>query len=149
MSTFEAPKKKVDLTAANKLVEKTISVLGVDPVQCREKVPGQWTLVRGSATIYVDVYDLQGAGYICAASPILKIMTSKKEALYEKLLFLNHQMYAASFSIHKGNDGIDWVWLRIVREIEGLDENEAGAIFNRVGYYADQYDDELKNEFGA
>jgi hypothetical protein len=30
-----------------------------------------------------------------------------------------------------------------------MDESECRAMFDRVGCYADQYDDELKKDFGA
>lgn len=139
------------LLAYYDLVERVIAGLGAPIADCRVKdqngnvVTGQWNLQKGSATVYVDVYSTQdGYSYFCIASPVMKIVTPKLKELYEKLLMLNHDMYAASFSIHDG-----WVWLRILRECDGMDENECRASFDRVGWYADKYDDELKNEFGG
>lgn len=133
------------------VIEQVISGLGVAPDICRVKdqngtvMPGQWNLVKGSANIYVDVYSTQdGYAYCCVASPVMKIVTANTAGLYEKLLKLNHDMYAASFSINQG-----WVWLRILRECAGMDAAECRAMFDRVGWYADQYDDDLKKEFGA
>jgi hypothetical protein len=132
------------------LVEKVIAGLGAPIEQCREMdqgqvVPGQWRLMKGSASVLVDVYTTEdNNAYCCVASPIMPIKTSKLQAFYEKLLVLNHRMYAASFSINEG-----WIWLRIVRECEGMDFKECRAMFDRVGWYADQYDDELKSEFGS
>lgn len=133
------------------LVESVIGGLGAPIEDCRVKdnngvvVTGQWNLQKGSATVYVDVYATQdGYAYFCIASPVMKIATPKEKELYQKLLILNHDMYAASFSIHNG-----WVWLRILRECDGMDEHECRASFDRVGWYADKYDDELKNEFGG
>lgn len=133
------------------LVESVIAGLGAPIEDCRVKdnngnaIVGQWNLQKGSATVYVDVYATQdGYAYFCIASPVMKIETPKEKELFQKLLILNHDMYAASFSIHNG-----WVWLRILRECDGMDENECRASFDRVGWYADKYDDELKNEFGG
>lgn len=133
------------------LIESVIGGLGVPAESCRTRdqngnvIPGQWSLVRGSANIYVDVYQTQdGYAYGCVASPVLPIVTPNLKELYERLLTINHEMYAASFSIHQG-----WVWLRILRECSGMDQTECRAMFDRVGWYADQYDDELKKNFGG
>jgi hypothetical protein len=132
------------------LVEQVIATLGAPVEECRtvengQAVPGQWNLMKGSANVFVDVYTpSDGLAYCCVASPIMEVVTGKLKELYEKLLILNHQMYAASFSINEG-----WIWLRIVRECEGMDANECRAMFDRVGWYADQYDDDLKAEFGS
>ncbi len=133
------------------LVEQVISTLGITPDQCQVKdekgnvLPGQWDLRKGSASVFIDVYATkEGQAYICIASPIMEIKTDKLTQLYEKLLTLNHQIYAVSFSINKG-----WVWLRGLRECEGLDASELKAMLDRVGVYGDQYDDILKAEFGT
>ncbi len=133
------------------IIEQVITEIGISPVECRVKdkdgkvLPGQWDLKKGSASVYVDVYTTHdGGSYVCVASPVMKIATPKLQALYEKLLLLNHQMYAVSFSINQG-----WVWLRGLRECEGMDPKECRAMFDRVGWYGDHYDDELKSEFGG
>ncbi len=95
--------------------------------------------------MYVDVYAVQdGYACFCIASPVMNIAMPKEKELYQKLLILNHDMYPASFSIHNG-----WVWFRILREYDGMDVHKCRASFDRVGSYADKYDDELKNEFGV
>lgn len=134
-----------------RIVEKVISELGVPAEECRTQdangrvMPGQWNLSKGSARIFADVYETaEGIAYFCVASPVMKIALTDPGKLYEKLLTLNHQMYAASFSIFQ-----EWVWLRILRECEGMDEKECRYTFDRVGWYADQYDDQLKKEFGG
>lgn len=132
------------------MVEEVITELGTRAEQCRsldvngKVIPGQWNLVKGSAKILADVYTTaEGLSYFCVAAPVMMITSSDPTKLYEKLLKLNHQMYSASFSINQG-----WVWLRILRECEGMDRKECRNTFDRVGWYADQYDDMLKNEFG-
>jgi hypothetical protein len=124
------------------MIEEIIRSFGIDPVTCREQKPGQWTLYRGSARVFVDLYTAEGSDYICVASPVMEMPSKALLPFYRKLLELNHEMYAASFSVKE-----NCVWLRIVREVEGLDQNEATAMLNRVGAYADQFDDLLTGEF--
>lgn len=130
------------LASYNVMIEDIIRSFNVDPVSCREAKTGQWTLHRGSARLYVDIYTQDGTDYICVASPIMDMPSKALLPFYRKLLELNHEMYAASFSV-KDNG----VWLRIIRELQGLDPSEAAAMLNRVGYYADQFDDLLTEEF--
>jgi predicted nucleic acid-binding Zn finger protein len=37
--------------------------------------------------------------------------------------------------------------MKTVRELDGLDQAEATAMFNRVGGYADDYDDMLREKY--
>ncbi len=138
-----------DLQPYYNLIEEVIKGLGIDPVTCRNKdkagnvVVGQWNLTLGSASIYVDVFDnVEGNPYVNIGCPIMEVSTSNLLGLYEKLLTINYELYAAAFSINKG-----WVWLKIIRECEGLDIKEASAMFWRVGNYSDDWDDKLKAEF--
>lgn len=131
---------KLDVYTA--MIENVIRSLGIDPAACREKNRGQWTLQRGSVRVYIDIYNVNGTDYICVASPVMEMPSKMLLPFYRKLLELNHDMYAASFSLKE-----NWVWLRILRELEGLDQNEATAMINRVGAYADQFDEMLISEF--
>ncbi len=133
------------------LVEQVIGGLGIQPDLCRCKdangaiVPGQWSLSRGSAQIYVTIWNPPNSpGYCCVASPVMQVTTSRIQDFYERLLKTNHELWAVSFSISDG-----WVWLRSLRECDGMDGNEFSAMLNRVGYYADDLDDKLKAEFAA
>jgi len=134
--------KATKLETYSVMIEDVIRSLGVDPITSREKSTGQWTLQRGSVKVYVDIYNVNGTDYICVASPVMEMPSKLLLPFYRKLLELNHEMYAASFSV-KDN----WVWLRILRELDGLDKNEATAMINRVGSYADQFDEMLISEF--
>lgn len=132
------------------IVEEVIRSLGVSIEECRsldqngKPIPGQWNLTKGSAKIFADVYKTEeGTAYFCVASPVMEAPASAA-GLHEKLLEFNHKLYGASFSINQR-----WVWLRTIRECEGMDNNECKNTFDRVGWYADRYDDELKKEFGG
>ena len=51
-------------------------------------------------------------------------------------------MYSSAFVLHN-----DWAWVKMLRECDGLDQEETFAIISRVGHYADQYDDLLKAHY--
>jgi len=130
------------LDTYTKMIEEIIQSFGIDPSTCREQSPGQWTMFKGSAKVYIDIYGQSGTDYICVASPIMEMPSKALLPFYRKLLELNHDMYAANFSVKE-----NWVWLRILRELDGLDKNEATAMLNRVGTYSDQFDELLIDEF--
>jgi len=39
--------------------------------------------------------------------------------------------------------------VKVIREVDGLDAKETAAMINRVGWYADEYDDKLKVRYGV
>ena len=125
-------------------VEKVISNLGVDPAVCRGEKPGQWNLKKGSASVWVDVWKLQDQdyGYIQIMGPVCEIPKEKKLEFYEEVLQINHDLYSSA--ITKFND---WTYVKSIRELEGLGESEIDAMFDRVGYYADYYDDYFINKY--
>jgi hypothetical protein len=126
------------------LVENCIRSLGVDPVTCRGKQPGQWDLRRGSASVWVDVFwsENNKCGYFQIIAPVMQIPDNNQTAFFRELLELNHSFYGVAFTIFK-----DWVYIKMIRELEGMDQNEALAMLNRVGWYADEYDDKLKAKY--
>ena len=125
------------------IVEEVISSLGVDPSKCRSN-PGQWDLKRGSASIWVDVWKLDNDdyGYIQLMAPVCDIPETNTQAFYQELLEINHQLYGCAMTKFENR-----IYIKAIRELEGIEGSEVRAMFDRVGYYADQYDDELKNKF--
>ena len=63
---------------------------------------------------------------------------------FQELLELNDKLFGVAFGIYNG-----WTWLKVIREVDGMDENEAFAMLTRIGNYADQYDDYLINKYGG
>ena len=127
-----------------KLVETAIARLGVDPAKCRGQKPGQWSLIRGSVKVWLDLWHIEkeNRAYFQVMSPVVKIPTEQKEQFYEELLKINDKLFGVAFSLYKEN-----AWIKVIREVDGMDENEAFAMITRVGNYADKYDDELKNKY--
>jgi hypothetical protein len=128
------------------LVERCISSLGVDPTTCRGKETGQWTLRKGSANVWVDVWysEKETRSYVQVMSPVMEIKTTDTTAFYKELLEINDKLYGCAFTIYN-----NWVWLKVIRETDGLEDNEFMAMLNRIGNYADQYDNYLIDKYNA
>ncbi|MCU0451805.1 MAG: YbjN domain-containing protein [Bernardetiaceae bacterium] len=130
-----------------KLVEEAIDSLGVSPDSCRTEKTGQWDMKKGSASIWIDVFlskQNEEYGYLQIMSPIIRIPENRREEFFRELLEINYGLYGVSFNIYN-----DWVYLKVIRELENLDKEEAVAMLNRTGSYADDYDDYLKNKYVA
>ncbi|MBX2873542.1 MAG: YbjN domain-containing protein [Saprospiraceae bacterium] len=125
------------------VVEKAITKIGLDPTACRKK-PGQWSLTKGQIPIWIDVFYLEREKniYFQVAAPIMKIPQDNAGRLAMDLLQLNNQLFGVAFTANKGH-----IYLKTLRETEGLDISEANAMILRIGNYADQYDNELKKRY--
>jgi hypothetical protein len=134
----------MELTAYYQMVENCIKELGVDPTICRGENPGQWNLIKGSANVWIDIFKRPEDyfGYFQCMAPVCAIPTTNVEAFYQEILEINHTLYGVGFTKFKG-----WVYIKIIRELEGLEEKEIIASFRRIGTYADDYDDYLKNKY--
>lgn len=131
------------------LIEEIIRDLGVDPAAARGDQPGQWNMRLGSASVWVDVFqskDAQGNfvdyGYLQMLAPICDVPVDRQGEFTLELLTLNHTLYGVGFTIFQGR-----AYIKAIRELEGLDKSEARATFDRVGIYADDYDDVLKAKY--
>jgi hypothetical protein len=127
-------------------VEQILPDIGIDPAQSRlntEQGFG-WSFRRGSATIEVYVSQQDDVGYLQVLAPILHLPANGLLPLYRRLLELNLQLTNAAFGVH-----LDVVYVFSERPLEGLDSAEANNIISLIAYYADQWDNELFNEFGG
>jgi hypothetical protein len=99
----------------------------------------QW----GSAFVIAGI---SGAAVV-AIAPLFKQLPAGKElAFFRKLLEHNaHMGGMASFAIQP--DG--WVVLHAGRALKGLDGHELATMIAAVGKFADQFDDQLIEEFYA
>lgn len=84
---------------------------------------------------------------VVAIAPLFKTLPVGKElAFFQKLLEHNaHMGGIASFALQP--DG--WVVLHAGRALKGLDAHELGTMIAAVGKFADQFDDQLIEEFYA
>lgn len=127
------------------MVEDCIRDLGLDPTTVRGQKEGQWDLVRGSARVWIDVWHIERENrpYIQAMSPVMKMPPESRWAeFYQELAEINYKLYGCAFCKYN-----EWIYLKVIRECEGLDKSEAFAMITRIGNYADDYDDYLKNKY--
>lgn len=133
------------------LIEEALAEYKIDPATCRGQQPGQWNLVLGSANIWVDVFqsrDAQGNlteyGYFQVMAPVCDVPVNNQHIFTKELLEANHSLYGVAFTIFK-----DKAYIRAIRELHGLDKSEVKATFDRIGIYADDWDDKLKTRYHA
>ena len=129
------------------MMENVIRNLGVDPAACREaETAGQWNMKRGSVNVWIDIFPAKNdtglAGYLQIMSPICEVPTNNTEAFYAEVLETSHDMYAVGFTKYD-----NWIYVKTIRELDGIDESEMSSMLNRVGYYGDLYDDHFKNKY--
>ena len=129
-----------DLSPLYNIIESCIADLGVDPATARGNSPGQWSLIKGSAKVWIDLWyiEREGRPYYQVMSPVLAIPATNQAAFFQELLEINDKLFGVAFTIYNG-----WAWLKVIRECDGMDKNEAFAMLTRIGNYADQYDDVL------
>jgi hypothetical protein len=133
------------------LVEEVLKDYQIDPATARGQQPGQWNLKWGSAKVWVDIFqskDAQGnliqSGYFQVMAPVCEVPVNNQHLFTKELLEANHSLYGVAFSIFKEN-----AYVKALRELEGLDKSEVKATFDRVGIYADEWDDKLKTKYFA
>ena len=131
------------------LVEEVLIEYKIDPVAARGQQPGQWNLKLGSASVWVDVFqskDAQGNytqyGYLQLMAPVCDVPVNNQHLFTKELLEINHSLYGVSFTIFQ-----EKAYIKSIRELEGLDKSEIKTTFDRVGIYADDWDDKLKAKY--
>jgi hypothetical protein len=132
----------MDLSNVYVLVENCIRKLGIDPANCRGEKPGQWNLTKGSAQVWIDVMEINQNGYLQIMGPISPVPQTRTQEFFQEVLEINHNLYGVGMTKFK-----DWIYIKTIRETNGLDENEITAQMNRIGVYADDYDDYFKNKY--
>lgn len=129
--------------------ENVLREYKIDPTTCRGANPGQWNLKLGSASIWADIFqskDAQGNllnyGYLQVLAPVCEVPVNNQNIFTKELLEINHSLYGVSFTIFK-----DHAYIKSIRELQGLDPSEIKATLDRVGIYADDWDDKLKTKY--
>jgi hypothetical protein len=128
------------------MIENCITNLGADPKICRGEKPGQWDLKKGSAKVWIDIWKQEGEeyGYFQAMAPVVEIPKMNREAFFKEILEINHKLYGVGMTVFE-----NWVYIKTVRELDNFSEGEALAMLNRIGNYADDYDDVLLKKYHA
>jgi hypothetical protein len=107
-----------------------------------EKVgDGMYRLKWGSATI---ICVASGDGVVAVAPIFEKPPDKNQPAFFRRLLELNADIGGtAAWAVHKNGT----VALQCGRTLQGLDAHELKIMLATVGKFADDYDDQLRDEF--
>ena len=132
------------------MFEQVLTEYKVDPTTARGQAPGQWNLKLGSASVWVDIFqskDAQGNpaqyGYLQMLAPVCNVPVNNQHIFTKDLLEINHSLYGVGFTIFK-----DMAYIKSIRELQGLDISEIKSTLDRVGIYANDWDDKLKAKYG-
>ena len=132
------------------MFEQVLVEYKVDPTTARGQAPGQWNLKLGSASVWVDIFqskDAQGNltqyGYLQVLAPVCDVPVNNQHLFTKELLEINHSLYGVGFTIFK-----DKAYIKSIRELQGLDISEIRSTLDRVGIYANDWDDKLKTKYG-
>lgn len=133
------------------LLEEVLVEYKIDVAAARGQQPGQWNLKLGSASVWVDIFqskDAQGNlmqyGYMQVMAPVSEVPVNNQHLFTKELLEINHSLYGVAFTIYK-----DKAYIKAIRELQGLDKSEIKSTFDRVGIYADEWDDKLRAKYFA
>lgn len=132
-----------------RMVEEVLNDYKIDVPAARGEQPGQWNLKLGSASVWVDVFQSRDAngsitnyGYLQVMSPVSDVPVNNQHLFTKELLEANHSLYGVAFTIFK-----EKAYIKSIRELQGLDKSEIVSTFDRVGIYADEWDDKLKERY--
>ncbi len=131
------------------ILDEVLVEYKIDPTSARGEQPGQWNLHLGSANIWVDIFqskDAQGNptqfGYLQVMAFVCDVPVNNQHLFTKELLEINHSLYGVGFTIFK-----EKAYIKSIRELEGLDKSEIKATLDRVGIYANDWDDKLKAKY--
>lgn len=126
-----------------RLVEQCIGDLGFKSANRKDAKPGQWSFVRGTATVWVDVWQHEGEadGYIQIMSPIMPQPKQNLEAFYQEILELNFKL-GVSFSLYQ-----KFIYMKTIRTLAGLGKIEVISMIEHIARLADEYDEYLKDKY--
>jgi type III secretion system-like peptide-binding chaperone len=104
---------------------------------------GTWWIMRGSAIVYIFVNEAENMNTLRIASPILFYLT-KLASILQSLSGNKLQFSRLAMAINK-----EIVCLISERPLLGLDVEKIMDAMRILAFYADRYDNELADEFGA
>lgn len=129
------------------LIEQILTDFGIDPSKNAEVAQDQrlsWFLQRGSASIFVEVFEEDDDSYFMIDCPLLMMPSSGLEEFFRRLLEINDRLVEASFVV-RGQE----IHLVGIRPLRGLDAIEAKDMMDRISSWADSLDNQLSEEFNA
>jgi hypothetical protein len=119
------------------LIEASLAGLKLDPAQCRNEKPGQWSYRQQKADVWIDVFTFQdnpNKFYLQVMSPLCLVPDNRREEFLLDVLEINYKLVGCW--IAKRND---WLYVINLRETLNIDQSEIDATLDRVSYYCNDY----------
>ncbi len=144
----EAPVSEGSTAEVTQLIENFFTRVGLNASQQQFKTssgsPG-WTLMRGSAEVYLFINENKEGAILRVVSPIAYLpKDALMVAFYRKLLDINNNLVNCGLATDK-----DVVLCVLQRSTKGLGQDELDRILGGLSSAADGIDDELAKEFGC
>ena len=137
--------KETTLADCRRLIEDFLRKEGLNPEEQRvEGYEHGWWAMRGSALVYVFVNEHEVGSSIRIVSPILILPEENLLPFYRACLEINSELVSCAVAIDK-----DVVMLVHERPLKGLDAEEISDNMHMIAQFADKFDNELAEEFGA
>lgn len=128
-----------------KIVEDAIDELGVDPNSCRdENEQGAWALMRGNQEVWIDCWYIEEEDmvYFQVLAPVFETPDTLPVEFYRDILEINYSLFGVSFGIYK-----NMLALKVIREANSMDKDDALAMISRIGNYAAEYGPDLSIKY--
>ena len=138
------------ITNAIGMVNDFVTSKGVNVKDVYDADKLLWRLKRGSAPVdilllSVPVGENQIREFLQVAAPIVKVPKGKELEFFRTLLELNDVKLGVKLSLQKGTDQ---VWALYERDLIGMSYNVSLPCIEDLGYWADEFDDMLIEQFG-
>jgi hypothetical protein len=142
-------RRTADTRAPAAAVDAALSALGVDPGQGALPARGDgraaWSIAKGSVEVYIVLEGGEGQRTLRVFAPVLTLPSDNHLPLYRRLLELNGEgLQGCAFGLRS-----DKVVLGAERSAVGLDRDAVRDLILLVAHFADRFDDELADDFGA
>lgn len=128
------------------MVEQVLDGLGVDGQRQDDDDGSHWTLQVGSAVLAVDLSrnEVLNEPTLAVSSAILRLPSQELLAFYRRCLELNRILVGCSIGVEG-----DQVLVTSERTLADLNRRAIARMLLNVASAADQFDDDLAEEFGA
>ena len=146
-------KQRSNLKSTREMVERVISELNLSPhdnqLQTEDGSPA-WGLMRGSAQVFIFIKPGKqddDFNTIQVVSPVMRLPEAPhhQSALFKHLLEINAcEITGAAFGLKD-----ETIVIIADRSTQDLDRSEVKDMILRIGYFADNYDDDLVNQYGG
>lgn len=137
----------MDIYGVYKVIQDSLTKVGIEPEDAKTEGEGQWLLMRNKTEIYVDAWvqeensqwqyfqSDQPVPVFQVVSPVCFLPEGEARAAFmEELLYINFHMYYGSFTI---NEQENMAAIRYRVPGDDMDEKRVIEVLDSIGYYSE------------